>query len=506
MKSVSFFPSLPLILFAILSVGLRVAQGAPVRFAAAVLYEDGAEGVGAESMAIGDLNGDGITDVSVTSFQGNTGMGSVNVLLGNGDGTFQPYVAYQSGGYYTEAVAIGDVNGDGRPDLIVASGCATPDCSQSVHGVVAVLLGNGDGTLQPPLVYSSGGFGATSVAVGDLNGDGKLDLALGNGYSCLSCANSGVTVLLGNGDGTFQPPVGYNDPMYGVFFVTIGDLNGDGKPDLVATSFYDPAAVFVLLNRGDGTFHRPVALTTTEGFFPASVAIADLNGDRHADLVVASSEVGLSVLLGNGDGTFQSPVNYGAGGFDSASVAVADVNGDAYPDVVVTSRYYCLNHGFRCNKGIVGVLAGNGDGSLQPVVPYFSGGLWAVSAAIQDVNRDGKPDLLVAHDASDTVTVLTNTLATQGTTTTLVASPNPAQVNESVTLTATVTSRVSVPNGSAITFYDGAIKLGTGATSKGVAARTAALSKSGTHTIKAAYPGDLFHKASARKVTLVVNP
>jgi hypothetical protein len=186
------------------------AQG--LSFATAVAYGTG--GYGAGSIAIADVNGDGKPDLVVANGCANPCVadGSVGVLLGNGDGTFQTAVTYGSGGVGPSSIAIGDVNGDGKPDLVVANSCADSTCA--TDGSVAVLLGNGDGTFQAAVTYDSGGMQTDSVAVADMNGDGKPDLVLANLCSnTTDCENFGpgsVSVLLGNGDGTFQAAVTYN--------------------------------------------------------------------------------------------------------------------------------------------------------------------------------------------------------------------------------------------------------------------------------------------------------
>jgi len=140
------------------------------------------------------------------------GEGVVSVLLGNGDGTFQTAVNYGTVGAYAQSVAVADVNGDGKPDLLVANRCADNGCANQ-NGSVAVLLGNGDGAFQTAVTYDSGGLGAYPVAVADVNGDGKLDLVVANVHN--SSGNIGsVGVLLGNGDGTFQTAVTYRSGGY----------------------------------------------------------------------------------------------------------------------------------------------------------------------------------------------------------------------------------------------------------------------------------------------------
>ena len=322
--------------------------------------------------------------------------------------SFASALTYSSGGYYADSIAVADVNGDGKPDLIVSNYCETS--SECANGTVSVLLGNGNGTFQPAVTYSTGAYHASSVAVADVNGDGKPDLLVANFcQSSGDCANGTLSVLLGNGDGTFQSPVTYNSGGYGASSVAIVDVNGDGKPDLVlanqcvSSPCASEGAVDVLLGNGDGTFQTAVAYYSG-GYGLVSVATADVNGDGKPDLLVAnlcasSSSCGngsVGILLGNGDGTFQAAVTYSSGGQNSASLTVFDVNGDGKPDLLVANS--CASA--TCNNGTVSVLIGNGDGTFQTAVTYASGGSYPESVAVADVNGDAKPDLLLANDGN----------------------------------------------------------------------------------------------------------
>jgi FG-GAP-like repeat/FG-GAP repeat len=264
----------------------------------------------------GDFNGDGKLDLAVA----NTG---VSILLGNGNGTFRPHVDYTTGNG-PASVAVGDFNSDGKLDLVVANN----------GGDVSILLGNGNGTFRPHVDYTTGNSPA-SVAVGDFNGDGKLDLAVAN--SGASNGISNVSVLLGKGDGTFDAAVNYS-AGFGANSVAVGDFNRDGRLDLVVSNF-GTGNVIVLLGKGDGTFQTPVDYGT---FIPVSVAVGDLNGDGKLDLAVASIPPGnvgpgtVSILLGNGNGTFQSAVDYSVGSNLSA-VALGDFNGDGKLDLAVAN-------------------------------------------------------------------------------------------------------------------------------------------------------------------------
>jgi hypothetical protein len=396
------------------TVGVLLGKGDGT-FQTAVAYGSG--GTGASSVAVVDVSGDGKPDLLVAVFSpnggSNDGHGGVGVLLGNGNGTFQSAVMYDSGGFNPQSLAVADVNGDGRTDLLVANcGGSSDDCSEGRNGAPSVLLGNGDGTFQAAVTYASGGYDATSVVVADVNGDGKPDLLAVNAYACSGtssgCSNGAVGVLLGNGNGTFRGALIYDSGGNIAFSVAVGDVNGDGKMDLLMavrcseTGDCANSAVGILLGKGDGTFQT--AITYGSGGYDArSVAVADVNGDGKPDLVVANECASESncngtvgVLLGDGDGTFQTAAAYGSGGYYANSVVVADVNGDGKPDLVVANL--CADS--NCTSATIGVLLGNGDGTFQAAVIYGSGGYYAESLAVTDVNGDGKPDLLVANQCA----------------------------------------------------------------------------------------------------------
>jgi hypothetical protein len=325
-----------------------------------------------DAVAVADLNGDGKPDLVVANVNNGVGSGTVSVLLGNGDGTFQTQHMVAVGSV-PSAVAVTDLNGDGKPDLVVLN---------SFDNTMSVLLGNGDGSFQTPHTTAVGSH-PSAVAVADLTGDGIPDLVVAN------TDDHTVSVLLGNGDGSFQTQLIFD---VGSFpdAVAVADLNGDGKPDLVAANAND-TTVNVLLGNGDGSFQT--RQTVDVGAFPDAVAVADLNGDGKPDLIVTNrNNKTVSVLLGNGDGTFQPQQTFavGSGPF---SVAVADLNGDGKPDLVVFNGY------------TVSVLLGNGDGTFQPQ-QTIALGHYPNAVVVADVNGDGKPDLIVAHALDNTVGVL----------------------------------------------------------------------------------------------------
>jgi hypothetical protein len=512
-------------------------------------------GFEATFIAVADLNGDGIPDLVVanacTSNECTNLSPLISVLLGNGDGTFQAAVAYNSGGYSysylpSVSVAVADVNGDGHPDLIVAVPCQTQDCDNSS---VSILLGNGDGTFQPPVIYNAGGLffpgqawlssGGQWVAAGDLRGIGKPDLILAiacqNLQNCNGNEVSTVSVLLNNGDGTFQAPISYSTGADLADSVGVADVNGDGKLDVIVVDDVGPSgdesAISVLLGNGDGTLQAPVTYYTGE-IDSNGITIGDLNGDGIPDLVVGTRifsfcfyecnpyEAPISIFLGNGDGTFQPAATLSTEGLFANSIAIADVNGDGTPDLVVAQLCAWNNPGFECSEdgtgaGQLAVLLGKGDGTFSPLTLYGTGGMNAASVAVADVNADGRPDVILANQCAlrakggcasgGAVGVLLNTFSVV-TTTNLTSSLNPSSLNQSVTFTATLSASLAIPEGELVTFYNGATELGTGATLNGVATITTSFSAAGKYTIKSVYAGDAWHRPSSRSLKQTVKP
>jgi hypothetical protein len=298
---------------------------------------DYAVGTRPSSVVVGDFNHDGKADLAVV----NIGCpqircqtpGFVSVLLGKGDGTFRRAKEYPLD-FFPIAAAVGDFNRDGKLDLVVTNFCGSdPNCKSD--GSISVLFGNGDGTFQPAAEFSAGSPGAWGIAVADLDGDSKLDFAVTHGSPFSIGANT-VSVFLGNGDGTFQPPSDYATG-WSPLAVVVRDLNRDGKLDLaIANSNQD--SVSILIGKGDGTFQSFVPYSTGFGSTPEDVAVGDFNGDGKLDLVtVDHTSNTLSLLLGNGDGSFQAPADYGVGAYPSA-LAVGNFNQDHKLDVVTANN------------------------------------------------------------------------------------------------------------------------------------------------------------------------
>jgi streptogramin lyase len=331
-------------------------------------------------VAVGDFNGDGKLDLAVGNGSDNT----VSILLGNGDGTFQPQTIYPTG-IGPDSIAVGDFNGDGFLDLAVVN-----------YGgfTVSILLGNGDGTFQTQVAYGTGAY-PYSVAVGDFNGDGRLDLAIGNG-------SASVGILLGNGDGTFQAQVTY--PAGGqITSIAVGDFTGNGTLD-IAVANYGDNTVGVFLGNGDGTFKAQTTYAT--GKNPASVAVGDFSGNGILDLAAANrGDNTVSVLLGNGNGTFQEQKVYETESSPGA-IAVGDLNGDGNLDVAVSNLY----------GGTVSVLLGNGDGTFETQTAYSTGSQ-PDSIALGDFNGDGTLDIVTTdnYPGLNSISLLLNQWMVQAT-------------------------------------------------------------------------------------------
>ena len=475
-------------------------------------------GSGAYTQATADENGDGKLDLLVLNSCGSTcNNGVLGVLLGNGDGTFRPALTNNLLGYGPTSVAVADVNHDGKPDVVVASGCASvSDCS---HGEVEILLGNGDGTFRSSIGYSTAEKSATSVAIGDFNRDGKPDLIVSNACSTVTVCAAGVAVLLGNGDGTFQTALTTSSAGLGNVSIAVADLNGDGMLDAVVASDCEMAPpsctvgiVSTLLGKGDGTFLAAVAYPAS-GTHPTSLKIDDANGDGKPDVLVGacygsnciSGSVG--VLLGNGDGTLKPYVlNHVVGGHRTQAFGTGDFNGDGKLDVVALS---CSQNGSFCQtQPELFALQGNGDGSFAFPAPrfYAAGGnsfLGAGDIAVGDFNRDGRPDVVIANNG---LWVLLN-IAQVPTMTTLASSLNPSHVTQSVTFTATVTGLYAGKTTGLVTFKQGSTVLGTAAVVSGQATLAHIFTNTGTFPIKAFFAGDANNKGSSSgTLSQVVTP
>jgi hypothetical protein len=496
-----------------------------------------------EISVLGDFNNDGILDIAVAD----NGTNAISILLGNGDGTFQAPTTLLPSSFGALSIAVGDFNRDGNLDLaVVIPGNGQPG---DATGTVNILLGNGNGTFQPPQAYVVG-TDPVSIVTADFNSDGFLDLAV------LNTGDSDVEVLLGAGDGTFTLeqscvpffvpgthaegtptcsaatfPVGHNARQ-----IATADFNVDGIPDLVVTNSGD-GTVSVLLGLGDGTFSP--GTTVAVGPDVSDVVVADFNGDGFPDIAVANQEANtMTVLLGLGNGSFPIPMQatYSTGRAP-LGIAVGDFNGDGKMDLVV-SNIEDNSVGLFLNKA-------DGTGTFHPQVT-FPAGMLPLRVSVGDLNGDGIPDLVAInaepvgntfvatillaaqtetatatgvvilgmqnivasypgdtiHEASFSVPVAVGPLPT---TTSLSCSPNPAFSGQSVTCTATV---APIPTGEdSVQFFKGATSLGiVDINGSGVATFTTSSLPLGPSSITAVFSGSAgFTTSTSAAVIVTVN-
>jgi hypothetical protein len=328
---------------------------------------------------VADFNGDGIPDVaSANASFGATS--TMSVFIGKGNGLFQPPVDYTTN-TFTSGIVSGDFNQDGIPDIAAMSQGSTGS-----DGDVAVFLGNGDGTFRGPVDNVLGTF-PVSIAMGDFDGDGILDVATVDYFA------NAAYVSLGNGDGTFKTPVAYAVGR-GPYYIATGSLKKAGVLDLVVANG-DGGTMSVLLGKGDGTFKSQQVYAT--GLQPEFVAIGDVNMDGKADILIANyGDPSVGVFLNNGNGTFQDPVSYPVGGAD-AGIAIGDLDGDGIPDIAVS--YY--------HPSKVGVLHGNGDGSFGAPAEFNTNQKQGYEVSLADLNGDGSLDIISA-DVNASISVLLN--------------------------------------------------------------------------------------------------
>jgi len=510
----------------------------------------GGNGTTLRSVAIASayLNADNNLDV-VTGDAAQT----ISVLLGNGNGTFKPKVNY-TGCTVGKAlqIVLADFNRDGNTDIALG-------CSDGTNGGLVIILGNGDGTFQAPVMYSTGDV--ASIAIGDFDRDGIFDVAVSNN------SQQNVTIFHGNGDGTFTKSTVLSTHA-GTRGVVVADFNKDGNDDVAyavptstpGSSLFD---IYLALGNGDGTFQQStIPIATQVGEF---LTTGDTNADNNADIVSATitrpppypipSNEDISnsmfVLLGNGDGTFQPTATYLSD--IPSDPHLADVNGDGIPDIIAGGSIGAL------------VYIGNGDGTFQtysasslpnaePVIGGFAL-TYAVNAG--DYNNDGNADL-IGTDAdtpraavslsqvqqNSTASALANvavfplgsgvhnvdarysgdaiyigslsstvplTAAPADTALTLSVSPSTnILAGQSVTLTATLSPYTVGPpfttnNGDSVKFYNGTTLLGSGTLASGVAKLTTTALPVGPVSLSAVFPGDSnYNPSTSNTVTTTV--
>jgi len=339
-----------------------------VNFASAVFVP----AAGATAVAVGDFNGDRIPDLATASLWGT----DLSVRLGRGGGSFGPLTSFALPSRFAHSVVAGDFNNDGKLDVAVSSDGM--NILRPNYGFVSVLLGNGDGTFQPARNLSAG-EDPRGLALGDFNRDGKLDILVANSTA------GDVGLFLGNGDGTFRN-LGGHDTGSDPWAVVAADFDRDGKLDFaVANAGSNNVGVF--LGNGDGTFRNLGGFAT--GSRPRALTVGDFNGDRIPDLATADQNSNTaSVLLGRGDGTFRPALALATGGKGPRAVAAGDFDGDGTPDLLAGAGPGASPH--------VRVFSGRDLSELASLFafdPAFSGGVRLASA---DCNGDGRDDVVAS--------------------------------------------------------------------------------------------------------------
>jgi len=393
------------------------------------------------------------------------------VLLGNGDGTFQTAQMYNSGdAAFAVSVALGDVNRDGKLDLVVGHA----DGNFQSRSTVGVLLGNGDGTFQTAQTYSSGGFFANSIVLEDINGDGKVDLLVTNlaGRDTNSGGDGDVIVRLGNGDGTFAAArrIGRGGPS-----IAAADVNRDGKPDLLGMV---GIGVRTWLGDGDGTFQLPGSSGTspTPGI---SIAVADMNADGRPDVSVAQGCINFDDCT-PGVGVLLNAVPYATTTEFSSSQ-----NPTVYGQAVTLTATVGADGPFAPTGTVVFKNGGAGIGNAKVV-----GGM----AALTKTNLpSGSLSITALYQgdmnlAKSTSTPVTQVVKMASSNTTIQSSVNPSVQGQPVKFTATVTSPTAKITGT-VTFTAGTTTLGTVTLSRGKANIATSALPQGSNTATATYDG-----------------
>jgi glucose/arabinose dehydrogenase len=345
----------------------------------------------AHGVTAADLNGDGNIDLAVANARTFGTPGSVSVLLGRGDGSFNPAVNYAVGSE-PKSVMAADLNGDGRADLFTAN--------QGSNNV-SVLINNGNGTYAPVVSYA-GVTGAHEAMAADIDGDGDRDIAV-SGWG-----SSTVRVLRNNGNGTFVTAADYTVPNTPHYSLQMADFNGDNRADLAVANFGN-GSVSILFNNGTGTFAAPVNYGVGSG--PHSLRAGDLDRDGDIDLATANEfSDSVSVLLNTGSGSFTAAVSYTTGSVPKG-ITIGDVNGDGNVDLLTANT--AGNYPDSDNPGgnTISVLLGNGNGTFASPKTHITGRT-PFSLATADFNRDGRLDVATANWHTNDVGVLLNRSST----------------------------------------------------------------------------------------------
>ncbi|CAF3804910.1 unnamed protein product [Rotaria sp. Silwood1] len=335
-----------------------------------------------QSVDIGDFNGDDQLDIVVANY----GSKSVNILLKYDPRAFQSMIWYSTGtNSNPNSAAIGDLNNDGRLDIVVAN---------RGSGNIGIFFGYDNGTFSRQITFSIGSSSRPySVAINDFNNDSRLDIAVANFRS------DEIVILLGDGDGTFTNQMRYSTGEdSGSIFIVVGDFNNDKRLDL-AVANHASANVGILLGYGNGSFRNQMSYSTGSNSFPLSVTVGDFNHDNWLDFAVVNyATSNLGIRLGHGDGTFSNQTTYSTGVRSKPCfITTVDLNNDSRLDLVVAN--------YKSNN--IGIFIGHGNGTFSSQTAYSTGsGSGPNSIIIGDFNNDGLLDIVVANFLGNTIGVL----------------------------------------------------------------------------------------------------
>ena len=476
------------------------------------------------SISVADFNGDGKKDLVAIAVSTATPYGGAVVLFGQGDGTFKAPIAVTNG-----STIVGDLNSDGKSDMVSATFPGTPDIFSTLGAANDTFISVSTPLRNPTF--------ASIFAVGDLNHDGKPDLVI-NGYTALE-------VWLGNGDGTFTY---HNRIAFGAYvaqqFAPVADLDGDGNADMVVLA-QAAAQIIIFYGNGDGTFHAPVVSPVSHAL--RQIVVSDVNRDNKPDLVLTDG-AGITVMTNLGNRVFSSEEHY-VSGQGVSQLNVVDVNGDGFPDIITacsgtkvsvllnqpngtppdgspTTGVLSINpepsnYGQSVNLAVTlsgtgpvptGLVSFNVDGNFLADAPLASGTATYTYAGALAV---GEHTFVATYSGdktyqSQSLAALHHVLApVYSTQTTLVAAPTTLLLSQTVRLTATVTSSQAVTGGF-VTFSDGANTIGSELVNQqGIARFDTSLLAAGTHHIDATYQGlqgsqQSFSSSTSAAVTVTV--
>jgi len=483
-------------------------------------------GVAPVMVAVADFNGDGKPDLAVT----NSGSNSVSIFLGNGDGTFTLKSSFSSIEPSPSVIVVGDFNGDGIPDIVITCNILFP--ASLVHGYVVIFKGNGDGTFtEIGTPASAANVEYSWIAVGDFNGDGKLDLVVADH------TDGKALILLGNGNGTFTLKSTLTTGMWPANVVT-GDFNGDGKLDLAVANYESGGEVQIFLGNGNGTFSLKSSPAVGAGL--EAMAVGDFNRDGILDIAAINYATNtMSILLGNGDGTFTLNSSIATGTQPEFAV-VADFNGDGWPDVAVTNTgsnsvsIFLVGGVFTTTTNLVvaptsgasggtfsltatiTVPAGNPTGT----VTFYDGAtnLGSASVASKTANINTTALLSVGIHSisavysgnSDFYASTSNTVPvtiSKANSATAIAGPNiNFGQNEPVSIAVTPSGNANGTPTGTVACYEGSTNDGTATLSSGNGLVNISGLTVGSHSFYATYSGDsIFNGSTSSTITITVN-